>query len=66
MVGFPKTRAKPRFQFADAVFLEHFDATIAKHASGFDDMVSGAAINQRMGAAGVVAEHASDAATVAR
>ena len=61
----PEGCAEALLELAHAVGLEGLDTAVGEHAHGLEHVVACAAVDQRVGAAGVVAHHAADAAAVA-
>ena len=62
---FPKARSETPLQFGKGAGLQQLLAAVGQQHARLQQVVPGAAIDQRMGAAAVVAHHAADAAAVA-
>ena len=58
--------AETLFQFADCHLAQRLYRSVSQHYRCFNDMLPRATVDQRVGAARVVAEHPADATAVAR
>ena len=64
MVSIPEFYTETFFEFGDAILREMFACSVGEDSICFDDVRTSTAVDERVGAAGVIADHSADTTPV--